>query len=117
MKLRFVWLGISAVLVFSATAQQQLTIDQVMSSDELKSTGVSTLSQTQQRNLIGGSRATLTCFWQRRKRATNVTQLSRLKSMVTSRAGPARLFTNSGMVRYGSKPPTIITITMPTHLR
>jgi hypothetical protein len=51
MKLRFVWLGISAVLVFSATAQQQLTIDQVMSSDELKSTGVSTLSQTQRKEL------------------------------------------------------------------
>jgi hypothetical protein len=47
MKLRFALLGICAGLVFSATAQQQHTIDQVMSSDELKSTGVSTLSQAQ----------------------------------------------------------------------
>jgi len=31
MKFRFVVLGISAVLVFSAAAQQQLTIAQVMS--------------------------------------------------------------------------------------
>jgi hypothetical protein len=51
MKFRFIWLGISVVLVFSATAQQQLTIDQVMSSDELKSTGISTLSQSQRKEL------------------------------------------------------------------
>jgi hypothetical protein len=50
-KLRFVLLGISAVLVFSAAAQQQLSIDQVMSLDELKSTGVSTLSQAQRKEL------------------------------------------------------------------
>ena len=51
MKLRFVLLAISAVFVFSAAAQQELAIDQVMSSDELKSTGVSTLSQAQRREL------------------------------------------------------------------
>jgi hypothetical protein len=51
MKLRFVLLEISAVLVFSATAQRQLTVDQVMSSDEMKSTGVSTLSQAQRTEL------------------------------------------------------------------
>jgi hypothetical protein len=52
MKLRIVLLGmISTVLVFSATGQQQFTIDQVMSSDELKSTGVSALSQTQRGEL------------------------------------------------------------------
>src|SRR5260370_40428438 len=44
-------LGISAVLVLSAPAQQELSIDQVMSPDELKSTGVSTLSQAQRREL------------------------------------------------------------------
>jgi hypothetical protein len=51
MKLRFLLLAISAVFVFSAAAQQELAIDQVMSSDELKSTGVSTLSQAQRREL------------------------------------------------------------------
>lgn len=51
MKLRFVLLGLSAVLVVSAMAQRQepLTIDQVMSPDALKSTGVSTLSQAQRK--------------------------------------------------------------------
>jgi hypothetical protein len=51
MRLRFIWFGICVLLVFSATAQQQVTIDQMMSSDELKSTGVSTLSQTQRKEL------------------------------------------------------------------
>lgn len=51
MKCRLVLLGLSAAFIFSATAQQQLTIEQVMSSDELKSTGVSSLSQTQRQEL------------------------------------------------------------------
>jgi hypothetical protein len=51
MKRRFVLLGIFAIFVFSATAQQELTIDRVMSPDELKSTGVSTLAQGQRREL------------------------------------------------------------------
>jgi hypothetical protein len=38
-------LAISAVFAFSAAAQQELAIDQVMSSDELKSTGGSTMKQ------------------------------------------------------------------------
>lgn len=59
----------------------------------------------------------LRAFGGERKRTTNVTQQSRLKSMVTSRAGRARLFIDSGMVRYGSKPLTIITIIMLTHRR
>lgn len=51
MKLRLLMLGLSAVFVLSAPAQQELSIDQVMSPDELKSTGVSTLSQAQRREL------------------------------------------------------------------
>src|SRR5580704_10697453 len=51
MNRRFVLLGISAIFVFSATAQQELTIDQVMSPDELKSTGVSALTQGQRKEL------------------------------------------------------------------
>jgi hypothetical protein len=51
MKVRFGWLGLSTLLVCSVTAQQEITIDQVMSSDELKSTGVSSLSQTQRKEL------------------------------------------------------------------
>src|SRR5580704_4240125 len=51
MKLRFLLLGMCALVVLSAPAQQELTIDQVMSSDELKSTGVSTLSPAQRREL------------------------------------------------------------------
>jgi hypothetical protein len=50
MKSLLVLLGIYTVLVISATAQQ-LAIDQVMSSDELKNTGVSTLSQVQRKEL------------------------------------------------------------------
>jgi hypothetical protein len=48
---QFPILAISAVLVFSATAQQELTIDQVMSPDELRSTGVSALTQGQRKEL------------------------------------------------------------------
>ena len=44
-------LGVSVVLVLSATAQQQLTIDQVMTPNELKSTGVSALTQAQRAEL------------------------------------------------------------------
>lgn len=53
MKLRFVLLSLSAFLIVSAIAQRQepLTIDQVMTPDELKSTGVSTLSQAQRKEL------------------------------------------------------------------
>jgi len=51
MNLRCVVLGISAIIVLSATAQQTLTIEQVMSPEELKSTGVSTLTQAQRKEL------------------------------------------------------------------
>jgi hypothetical protein len=51
MKRRLLLLGISAVFVLSAPAQQQLTIDQVMSPDELKSTGIFTLTQAQRKEL------------------------------------------------------------------
>ena|ERR1700719_1469482 len=49
MNLRRVVLGISAIIVLSATAQQTLTIEQVMSPEELKSTGVSTFTQAQRK--------------------------------------------------------------------
>jgi hypothetical protein len=53
MNVRFVFLELSAVLIVSAMAQRQepLTIDQVMTPDELKSTGVSTLAQAQRKEL------------------------------------------------------------------
>lgn len=47
---RFI-VGVAAIFVLSATAQQILTIEQVMSPEELKSTGVSTLSQAQRKEL------------------------------------------------------------------
>jgi hypothetical protein len=51
MKLKPVFLGIFAILVLSATAQQMLTVEQVMSPEELKNTGVSTLTQAQRLEL------------------------------------------------------------------
>jgi hypothetical protein len=51
MKFRLVVLGISAILVLSATAQQTLTIERVMSPEELTATGVSTLTQAQRKEL------------------------------------------------------------------
>ena len=53
MKLRVALLGLSTVLALSATAQRQelLTIDQVMTPDELRSTGVGSLSQAQRKEL------------------------------------------------------------------
>lgn len=53
MKLQVVLLAISVIFVFSSAVQPQesLTIDHVMTADELKSTGVSTLSQAQRKEL------------------------------------------------------------------
>lgn len=53
MKLQIVLLAISVILVFSPVVQPQesLTIDRVMTADELKSTGISTLSQAQRKEL------------------------------------------------------------------
>lgn len=51
MKLTRVVLGVATILMLSATAQQTLTIEQVMSPEELKSTGVSTLTPAQRREL------------------------------------------------------------------
>ena len=43
--------GVAVIFVLSTTAQQPLTIEQVMSPEELKNTGVSTLTPPQRREL------------------------------------------------------------------
>ena len=53
MNFRFVVLGLFICFTLSAIAQREemLTIDQFMTADELKGTGVSTLSQVQRKEL------------------------------------------------------------------
>jgi hypothetical protein len=51
MALRRVAITMFAIIILTASAQQTLTIEQVMTAEELKSTGVSTLTPAQRKKL------------------------------------------------------------------